>query len=314
MRHEELSGDSAVRLDLRAARLIIDRGLTRAYGFGVRGTFAICDDAGVLISLSRMQGASAAGVHITRGKAVLAAVHQERSDAVDRRIRDSPARFHAVAAPYPGIYPGSGAHYIKFDGRVIGAYASGSGYGPLRRISGVDQERLMADGEPANVEDLITSYALGIPYRDQHPGTNLVERSQGELHEWNVGGVAFEGDSSETWAGFGQRRPSLSLRTARVLADAVVAHALERREAVSVAICDEVGTVMQIDRVVDASPASVTRAEERAKTCFAERVDGGDAALLRTGDGGLLGSIGVAGDTSDSAMGEFIDAAVAALR
>ncbi|HWL59272.1 MAG TPA: heme-binding protein [Microbacteriaceae bacterium] len=295
---DELSGATAVRLDLRAARFVIDRAVAKAQEFQVRGTFAICDDAGTLISLSRMQGASAAGVRITRGKAALTAMHQERSDVLDRRLRDSPARFEAIRDLSPDLYPGAGAQFIKIDGRIVGAYASGSGYGPLKQIQGIDPSRLMADGQPANVEDLITAHALGIRYRDQHPQSNLVERSQGELHEWNVGEIAQTADERGVWAGFGERRPSLTLRTARALADAVLAAA---DRAVSVAICDEVGTPMQIDRMVDAPPMSVRRAEARARTAFAEGTDGEGALLVRSAEGRVLGSIGVVGAGVDAA-------------
>lgn len=311
---EELSGSTTVRLDLRSARLIIDRGLTKASEFTVRGSFAVCDDAGVLISLSRMQGASAVGAHITRGKAILSAVHQERSDALARRMGDSLAAFHAIRALHPEIYPGAGAHFIKVGGRVVGAYASGSGYGPLVRIAGVDPDELTVDGEQVNVEDLITAYALGIAYREQHPGSKLVERSQGELDEYNVGEFVFDGDAADTWTDFGEARPSLTLQAARTVADALIALAEEESTALSVAVCDEVGAVMQLDRMIDAPPAAVRLAEERARACFDEGVDRACAALLRAADGRVLGSVGVAGAGAGLFESRLLEAAAAAIR
>jgi uncharacterized protein GlcG (DUF336 family) len=52
---------------------------------------------------------------------------------------------------------------------VVGGFsASGATIGPFVDIPGVDRRMLIADGKPANSEDLIVLWALGLPYQGQH--------------------------------------------------------------------------------------------------------------------------------------------------
>ena len=55
------------------------------------------------------------------------------------------------------------------DGVVTGGVAaSGATVGPFVDFPGADPRKLIADGRPANAEDLLVHYALGLPYAGQH--------------------------------------------------------------------------------------------------------------------------------------------------
>jgi uncharacterized protein GlcG (DUF336 family) len=59
---------------------------------------------------------------------------------------------------------------IRRDGGVVvaGIAASGATIGPFVAYEGADPQKLVVDGKPANCEDLLVHYALGIPYEGQH--------------------------------------------------------------------------------------------------------------------------------------------------
>ena len=101
------------------------------------------------------------------------------------------------------MFPGAGGMPIR-DGRdavVAGIAASGATVGPFVDYPGADRRKLIADGKPANCEDLLVHYALGIPYEGQH------------------------GDDEQRWIdaygslpdepGLGDGRPAAGLRAAR---------------------------------------------------------------------------------------------------
>src|SRR5947207_8672081 len=140
------------------------------------------------------------------------------------------------------ICPGPGAMPIRKDGRVVGALSTGGGVGPWNEVPGVDPSLLMVDGVPANVEDLVIAHALQIKYEDQHPGPHRVgprwdERSDGLPH---------------------------SLATARELADRASKAASDKNVRISVAVVDEAGQLMQMDRMTGAQPMGPDLAEAEA--------------------------------------------------
>ena len=51
---------------------------------------------------------------------------------------------------------------------IGGFSASGATIGPFVDIPGIDRRMLIADGKPANSEDLIVLWTLGLPYEGQH--------------------------------------------------------------------------------------------------------------------------------------------------
>ena len=126
-----------------------------------------------------------------------------------------------------------------------GFSASGATIGPFVEIPGIDRRMLIADGKPANSEDLVVLWTLGLPYQGQHgddekrwldsfgalpdePGLGYSDpppASQPE-HEWALG-----------------------------LADAAIAEAVRRGERISVAVVDSRGDPIQQD-LMDGAPTA----------------------------------------------------------
>jgi uncharacterized protein GlcG (DUF336 family) len=132
------------------------------------------------------------------------------------------------------------------DGSVVaGIAASGATVGPFVDYPGADPRKLIADGKPANCEDLLVHWALGIPYEGQH------------------------GDDEERWiaaygslpdeAGLGYADPPPALQPehdwALGLADRAIAEAQARGVRVAVAIVDHRGDPIQQD-TMDGGPTA----------------------------------------------------------
>jgi uncharacterized protein GlcG (DUF336 family) len=149
---------------LADARALIDRGLEKAGELGRLGAFVVVDEGGNVLSISRMDGAPAAAVDVTRAKAYLAAVSKERTKPFGDRMHHFFERWDGWRASVPeAIFPGPGGMPIVRDGRIVGAIATG----PAVELP-VDEAKVTIDGTRANTEDLVIAYALDIPYEDQH--------------------------------------------------------------------------------------------------------------------------------------------------
>jgi glc operon protein GlcG len=79
-------------------------------------TFAIVDDAGVLLHLERLDGASQFTVEMARLKALTAAVTQRPSKSWEDRTVASP-----VFLKFPQILPRQGGVPIMHEGECVGA-------------------------------------------------------------------------------------------------------------------------------------------------------------------------------------------------
>ena len=137
---------------------------------------------------------------------------------------------------------------ITKNGRIVGAVAAG-GIGPWKKIQGVDDSSLRAGRAHANAEDLIIARALQINYKSQH------------YKEWDVAA----GSSIE------ERIDDLphSLDTARRYADAVIQAGRERDQRhFAVVVLDEVGQIMQVDRLDGGTMMSPDVAEAKASTAL----------------------------------------------
>lgn len=161
-------------LTLNEARAMIDRAIEKATELHVNGAFVVVDEGGNVISVSRMDGAPASAIGVSRAKAYLAATCREPTARFAGRMYARHVLFDAYQTILPDkIFPGPGGMPIMKNGKVVGGISTGPGIGPRRRIEGVDPAKLMVNGEPANAEDLIVAYALQIPYTDQHPDMEL---------------------------------------------------------------------------------------------------------------------------------------------
>jgi uncharacterized protein GlcG (DUF336 family) len=169
-----MGSETGTTLTLTEARAIIARAMEKAAEFKLSGAFVVVDEGGNVLSLSRMEGAPPSSVDVAKAKAYVAAVTQMPTDPFARRMDAHPVRFSAYQEVLAGKpFPGPGGMPIKRGRRIVGGFATGPGIGPRRRIEGVDPAKLLVDGKAANAEDLITAYALEIPYLEQHEGVQI---------------------------------------------------------------------------------------------------------------------------------------------
>src|SRR3954447_10943468 len=155
---------------LAPARELIERAIAKADHIGARGGFAVVGASGALISASRMDRGGAGGMARARSKAWIAATQQVPSTVHHTRMRTLPAPIATgfVACSPEALFPGAGGMPITEDGIVVAGFsASGASIGPFVDI-GVDRRYLIAQGKPANAEDLVVLWALGLDYEGQH--------------------------------------------------------------------------------------------------------------------------------------------------
>src|SRR3954447_1043233 len=162
-----MSAQDLARAD---ARLLIERAIAKAAHVGARGGFAVVGASGVLVSASRMDRGGAGGMARARSKAWISATQQIPSAVHHVRVSTLPPPIAAgfVACSPEAAFPGAGGMPIARDGVVVAGFsASGASIGPFVDI-GVDRRYLIAQGKPANAEDLIVLWALGVDYEGQH--------------------------------------------------------------------------------------------------------------------------------------------------
>lgn len=235
-------------LTLAEARAIVDRALAKARELKQAGAFVVLDAGGNLVSASRIGEGAMASMWTARAKAYVAAAQRAPSLRNATNWRREPALFAAFQQmARDDIFPGPGAMPIRKEGRVVGALSTGGGIGPWTEIPGIDPGQLMVDGHPANAEDLIIAHALQIPYASQHPD---VERSVGPRVDERMDDLPH------------------CLVVARGYADGVLAEARRRGLHPGVAVVDEVGQIMQIDRADGGLPMSPDLAEAKALTAL----------------------------------------------
>ncbi len=152
----------SAKLTLREAREIIERAVEKAEEVGWISAYAVVDEGGNVISMSRADGAPAAAAALARSKAYLAAMTGRQTLAFSNRMDAHPVRFDGYRSLLPRpLFPGPGAMPIKKDGKVVGGFASS--------VSSHDGGmQIEVDGKKLSREDIVTAYALQIPYFEQH--------------------------------------------------------------------------------------------------------------------------------------------------
>ena len=161
----------ATDISLDEARALIARAIDKAAQVGVRGGFAVVGGTGVLVSASRMDRGGAGGMARARSKAWISATQQIPSTEHHVRMATLPPPIAAgfVACSPEAEFPGAGGMPIYSGDVVVGGFsASGATIGPFVKIPGIDRRMLIAEGKPANSEDLIVLWTLGLPYEGQH--------------------------------------------------------------------------------------------------------------------------------------------------
>jgi uncharacterized protein GlcG (DUF336 family) len=297
-------------LTFAEARGIVDRAIERTRRFKLAGAVVVMDLGANLVCLSRM-GTSPASAWIARGKAYLTAARRIRLTETSVRWHDRPFNNgnwqRMVQEP---VFPGEGGMLIYKDGWPVGSIATGEGIGPFDEIPGVDPAEFELNGVRGNAEDIVIAYALDIPYEDQHTRSTDRPAREGPHRGRSVN----------------ERRDDLphSLDAARRYADRAIELAQQRGFALGVAVVDETGVVVQMDRMDGGPPGSPDLAEARAATAlvfqrptlevsdsmgpdhlarvgeivhFKILAGGGGAPIVR--DGQVVGALGVFGAISD---------------
>jgi uncharacterized protein GlcG (DUF336 family) len=251
---------SGPELGLGDARKLIRRAIAKAEDLSAAGAFVVVNDGGVPISASRMDGAGVFGIPVSRAKAYIAGSGHETSATFAGR---QAGNFLGIFLSYQQlardhIFPGPGAFLIRASGKIVGAISTGAGIGPFVKWSGLsDPMKLVVDGKPANLEDLVISYALNEPYQPQHGD---------DAKRWTDAYGSLPSGTGTGLAEVPAARHQHVLDTATSLSDAAMAEAKRVQAAVAVAIVDRNGDVLQIDRMDGAPPMSPDVAEAVAVT------------------------------------------------
>lgn len=242
---------------------MIARAVAKAEDLGVRGAVAVVGGSGVLVSASRMDGGGAGGMARARSKAWIAATQQMPSHEHLRRMSTLPHAMERgfVAVSPEAVFPGAGGMPIAgADGAIeAGIAASGATMGPFVAYPGAVREKLIANGKPANCEDLLVHYALEREYAGQHGD---------DMERWVAAYGEFPADAGE---GLGmaevaraQHQPELDWAIA--LADRTIEEANARGVRIAVAIVDHGGDPIQQDWMNGAPTASTNVAHAIAAT------------------------------------------------
>lgn len=248
-------------LTLEEARAMIDRGLAKAREIHQAAAIVVVDAGGNVVSISRMDDSPLASVHVSRAKAYVAAVQGRPTATFAASARERPEIFSAFQTLLPHHpFPGPGGMPILKNGRVVGGIATGGGIGPYTEILGVDPVKLMVDGVQANAEDLVICAALGIPYASQHG-----DRQVGDSRPPVPVGV---GKGGEAGASAVDGALPLGLDEARRYADRAIQHAAEVGAPIGVAVVDEMGRLVQVDRMDQSALVSGDLAEAKAMTAL----------------------------------------------
>jgi glc operon protein GlcG len=109
-------------LSLSDANQVIEKAHARAAQIGVKVTVAIVDEGGLLIALSRMDGATPLSPQLAEAKAVGAAMMLRDGAALAQMAQDRPGFFSAVdrLVRVP-LIPGLGSLPLKQDEKIVGA-------------------------------------------------------------------------------------------------------------------------------------------------------------------------------------------------
>ena len=236
-------------LGLAEARALVQRAVDKAEQLGLRGAVAVVGASGTLLTASRMDAGGPGGMARARSKAWISATQQiPSSEHLHRMTTIAPAVAAGFAQASPqALFPGAGGMPVSAGGVVVaGIAASGATVSPFFP-EGVDPRVVSADGRPANPEDLLIAYALGVPYTGQHGDDQ-------KRWEQRFGDLAVDPADSLGMAPAPAARRQAELDWARGLCDAAMDAASGRGVRVAVAVVDRGGDPVQQD-LMDGGPA-----------------------------------------------------------
>jgi uncharacterized protein GlcG (DUF336 family) len=261
-------------LGLAEARALVQRAVDKAEQLGLRGAIAVVGATGTLLTASRMDAGGPGGMARARSKAWISATQQiPSSEHLHRMTAIAPPVAAGFAAASPeALFPGAGGMPVCAGGTVVaGIAASGATVSPFFPAD-IDPRVVSADGRPANPEDLLIAYALGVPYAGQHGDDQ-------SRWEQRFGDLAVDPADSLGMAPAPRATRQAQLEWAKALSDAAMDAAARRGARVAVAVVDSGGDPIQQD-LMDGGPAGAV--------AIAQAVAG--AAALFGCDSGDLGS------------------------
>jgi uncharacterized protein GlcG (DUF336 family) len=209
-----------------------------------------------------------------RSKAWISATQQIPSaEHLQRMTTIAPPVATGFAAASPeALFPGAGGLPVRADGRVVaGIAASGATVSPFFPAD-VDPRAVSADGRPANPEDLLIAYALGIAYQGQHG-------DDGKRWEQRFGNLVIDPADSLGLAVAPPASRQAQLDWARALCDAVVEQAARRGVTVAVAVVDPGGDPIQQDLMDQGPSGAVAVAQAVAGAAALFDCESGDLGL-----------------------------------
>jgi uncharacterized protein GlcG (DUF336 family) len=230
-------------ISLEQARALVQRAVDKAEQLGLRGGIAVVGASGALVSASRLDHGGPGGMARAASKAWISATQQIASTEHLQRMTTLPAPISAgfVAVSPEAVFPGAGGMPVLEDGVVVGGIAaSGATVSPFLP-AGVAPEVVSAEGKPANPEDLLIAYALGVPYVGQHGDDEVRWKAR-------FGDLVVPAEESLGTAPAPVASRQQQLAWARDLSDRVLAVAAARGLTVSVAVVDPGGDPIQRDR------------------------------------------------------------------
>jgi uncharacterized protein GlcG (DUF336 family) len=242
------------------ARKLIDRAIDKAAQIGARGAFAVVGSDGALISASRMDGDEAGGMARARSKAWITATQQVPSTVHHDRMWKLPPPIAAgfVACSPEAMFPGAGAMPLRDEaGEIVAGFAaSGCSIGPFVELEGIDRRYLIAQGKPANSEDLIVGWALGLDYVGQHGD---------DEKRWLE---AFGELPDEEGLGYSEapRAEQPRHQGAVAVVDRAFGMAQQRGVRIAITVCDRGGDPIQQDAMPGAATAGSLVAEAVARS------------------------------------------------
>lgn len=261
-------------LGLADARALVQRAVDKAEQLGLRGAVAVVGASGTLLTASRMDAGGAGGMARAKSKAWISATQQVPSAEHLRRMATLPPPISAcfTQASPEALFPGAGGMPLAIDGVVVaGIAASGATVSPFFPTD-IDPRALSADGQPANPEDLLIAYALGIPYAGQHGD---------DRPRWNqsFGDLTIAPADSLGMAPAPEASRQARLTWATSLCDSAMAAAAARGVRVGVAVVDRGGDPIQQD-LMDGGPAGgVAIAQAVAGAAALFDCDSGDLGI-----------------------------------
>jgi uncharacterized protein GlcG (DUF336 family) len=261
-------------LGLAHARALVQRAVDKAEQLGLRGAIAVVGASGTLLTASRMDAGGPGGMARARSKAWISATQQIPSAEHLLRMTTiaAPVATGFAAASPEALFPGAGGLPVRnADGMVAaGIAASGATVSPFFPQD-VDPRAVSADGRPANPEDLLIAYALGIGYEGQHG-------DDAKRWEQRFGDLVIDPAGSLGLAAAPPAGRQAELDWARGVCDAAMAVASRFGVRIAVAVVDRGGDPIQQDLMDGGPSGGVAVAQATAGAAALFDSDSGDLA------------------------------------